>query len=77
MVDALVARGDEVVVLDDLSTGKRENLDGAFAAGATLVEGNITDEAAVAEAFDRAPPGASSATSPLRSTSAGRSATRL
>ena len=26
VVDALVARGDDVVVLDDLSTGKRENL---------------------------------------------------
>ena len=26
LVDALVERGDEVVVLDDLSTGKRENL---------------------------------------------------
>jgi UDP-glucose 4-epimerase len=26
LVDALVARGDEVVVVDDLSTGKRENL---------------------------------------------------
>jgi UDP-glucose 4-epimerase len=30
VVDALVARGDEVLVLDDLSTGKRENVpDGA------------------------------------------------
>ena len=29
LVDALVARGDEVVVLDDLSTGKRENLEPA------------------------------------------------
>jgi UDP-glucose 4-epimerase len=26
LVDALVARGDEVVVVDDLSTGKRENM---------------------------------------------------
>src|SRR6476660_8251302 len=26
LVDALVARGDEVVVVDDLSTGKRENV---------------------------------------------------
>jgi UDP-glucose 4-epimerase len=29
VVDALVARGDEVVVLDSLATGKRENLPGA------------------------------------------------
>ena len=56
VVDALVARGDDVVVLDDLSTGKRENLVGAIAAGTTLIEGGITDEAAVAEAFARAEP---------------------
>jgi UDP-glucose 4-epimerase len=29
VVDALLARGDDVVVIDDLSSGKRENLDGA------------------------------------------------
>ena len=39
LVDALLARGDEVVVLDDLSSGKRENLDPR----ATFVEGSITD----------------------------------
>ena len=44
MVDALIARGDEVVVLDDLSTGKRENLEPALAAGAALIEGSITDD---------------------------------
>jgi UDP-glucose 4-epimerase len=37
LVDALVARGDEVVVVDDLSTGKRENLNGR----ARLVELDI------------------------------------
>ena len=58
LVDALVERGDEVVVLDDLSTGKRENLEGALAAGVELVEGSITDDAAVAEAYDRARPDA-------------------
>jgi len=36
LVDALVARGDDVLVLDDLSSGKRANLEGAIAAGATL-----------------------------------------
>ena len=42
LVDALVARGDEVVVLDDLSTGKRENL---AAAGdrARLIVGSVAD----------------------------------
>ncbi len=56
VVDALVARGDDVVVLDDLSTGKRENLAGALAAGATLIEGGVTDDEAVAGAFARAAP---------------------
>ena len=37
LVDALVARGDEVVVVDDLSTGKRENVNPA----ARLVELDI------------------------------------
>ena len=36
VAEALVARGDEVVVLDDLSTGKRENVP----EGAELVEGD-------------------------------------
>jgi UDP-glucose 4-epimerase len=41
LVDALLARGDEVVVVDDLSTGKRENV----AAEAELVELDILDPA--------------------------------
>jgi UDP-glucose 4-epimerase len=48
LVDALVERGDEVVVLDDLSTGSRANLN----ARARLVEGGIADEAAAAAAVD-------------------------
>jgi UDP-glucose 4-epimerase len=47
VVDALVARGDEVVVLDDLSTGKRENVN----AGASLVVADIRDGEAVGTAF--------------------------
>ncbi len=47
VVDALVARGDEVRVIDDLATGRRANLDDAIAGGATLVEASITDRAAV------------------------------
>jgi UDP-glucose 4-epimerase len=43
LVDALLARGDEVTVVDDLSTGKRENLAQALGAGATLVEQDIRD----------------------------------
>jgi UDP-glucose 4-epimerase len=47
LVDALVARGDEVVVVDDLSTGRRQNLDAALAAGARLVEQDIRDSGAM------------------------------
>ena len=43
LVDALVAGGEEVVVLDDFSTGRRENLDGATSKGARLVEGDVAD----------------------------------
>jgi UDP-glucose 4-epimerase len=43
LVDALVARGERVVVVDDLSTGRRENLSGALEAGATLHELDVTD----------------------------------
>jgi UDP-glucose 4-epimerase len=43
LVDALLERGDEVTVVDDLSTGRRTNLDQALAAGAELVEADIRD----------------------------------
>ena len=56
VVDALVARGDEVTVLDDLSTGRRENLDSALAGGAELVESDIRDATAVRQLVgDRRP----------------------
>ncbi len=48
LVDALVARGDQVTVVDDLSTGRLVNLDSALAAGAKLVELDIRDAAALA-----------------------------
>jgi UDP-glucose 4-epimerase len=51
LVDALLDRGDRVVVFDDLSTGRRENLEGAVANGAVLLEADVTDEAAVTDAF--------------------------
>jgi UDP-glucose 4-epimerase len=43
LVDALLERGDEVAVLDDLSTGRRENLAEAEARGASLTVGDIAD----------------------------------
>jgi UDP-glucose 4-epimerase len=56
LVDALLARGDEVTVVDDLSTGRRENLDGALAAGAELAELDIREAAALAELVARVQP---------------------
>jgi UDP-glucose 4-epimerase len=43
LVDALAARGDEVLVLDDFSSGKRENLAGALQAGAEVTELDVAD----------------------------------
>ncbi|HSE06657.1 MAG TPA: NAD-dependent epimerase/dehydratase family protein [Methylomirabilota bacterium] len=47
LVDALVAGGARVRVLDDFSSGRREHLAGAAAAGAEIVEGDICDERAL------------------------------
>jgi UDP-glucose 4-epimerase len=56
LVDALQARGDDVTVVDDLSTGRRENLSAALSQGAELVEADIRDGGAMAEvAVDRKP----------------------
>ena len=54
LVDGLVARDHEVTVLDDLSTGKRENLHPAMAAGAELIEADVRDPSAVSDVVDRA-----------------------
>jgi len=43
LVDALLARGDEVIVVDDLSTGRRGHRDGALGAGASLAELDIRE----------------------------------
>ncbi|MBS1889250.1 MAG: GDP-mannose 4,6-dehydratase [Actinobacteria bacterium] len=51
LVDALLARGDEVTVLDDLSTGRLVNLEGALAAGARLAEVDVRDAEAVGTLF--------------------------
>ncbi|MGH4024873.1 MAG: NAD-dependent epimerase/dehydratase family protein [Pseudonocardiaceae bacterium] len=51
IVDALVAGGSEVLVIDDLSRGSRTNLTDALARGARLTELDIRDGPAVDEAF--------------------------
>jgi len=56
LTDALLARGDEVIVVDDLSTGRRENLEQGLANGATLVEADIRDREALEELFGRERP---------------------
>jgi UDP-glucose 4-epimerase len=56
LVDALVERGDEVTVVDDLSTGKRENLEGALTAGAKLEELDVRDPRALAALVERVGP---------------------
>jgi UDP-glucose 4-epimerase len=48
IVDALLARGDEVVVLDDLNTGFRHNVDER----ARLLIGSVADEYVVREAIE-------------------------
>ena len=56
LVDALVARGDRVTVIDTLITGKRENLSGALGQGATLETIDVRDADAVAAIFAQARP---------------------
>ena len=48
LVDAMLARGDDVLVLDDLSTGRESNLEGALAGGAKLEQGDVSDRDFVA-----------------------------
>jgi UDP-glucose 4-epimerase len=43
LVDALLARGDQVVVVDDLSTGRESNLEAAQRNGAELVRADIRE----------------------------------
>jgi UDP-glucose 4-epimerase len=56
LVDALLARGDEVTALDDLSTGRRENLEQAIGNGATLAEIDIREAEAVSDVVARLKP---------------------
>lgn len=49
LCEHLAARGDSLVVLDDLSAGRRENLTAVLESGAARLEvGSVTDEARVA-----------------------------
>src|SRR5205085_372721 len=56
LVDALLERGDEVTVLDNLSTGKKENLESAIAGGAGLAEGDCRVGEAVNDLVSRVKP---------------------
>lgn len=50
LADRLLARGDEVLVIDNFATGRRDNL--VPHAGLTVVEGSIADRHLVDETFD-------------------------
>ncbi len=56
LVDALLVRGDEVTILDDLSTGRLQNLEPALSHGAKLVELDIRDRPALEAAVATAAP---------------------
>jgi len=52
LVDELVSRGDEVLICDDLSSGKEANIAGALEGGARLEQLDIADGQAVLAAFE-------------------------
>jgi UDP-glucose 4-epimerase len=56
VVDALLARGDHVTVVDNLSSGRRSNLAAAVEGGAVLHEADVRDAGALAEIFAAAGP---------------------
>jgi UDP-glucose 4-epimerase len=56
LVDALIERGDDVEVLDDLSTGRRANLERALDGGAVLHQADLRDGERVAELVAAAAP---------------------
>ena len=58
LVDGLLARGDTVTVIDDLSTGKEGNLKQAVEQGARLQVVDIRDAEAVSQAIGEARPDA-------------------
>jgi UDP-glucose 4-epimerase len=53
LTDVLAENGNDVLVLDDLSTGRLSNLEGALETGRVeFVEGSVTDERLVAECME-------------------------
>ena len=56
LVDALLERGDQVTIIDDLSTGHWENLAGALNRGVRLHPASVTDAAAVERIVGEARP---------------------
>src|SRR5688572_22312147 len=56
LVDALIERGDEVVVLDNLTTGRRANVEPALSRGAKLVTEDIRDADLVADLLEQEKP---------------------
>src|ERR671917_2236367 len=56
LVDALAERGDDVTVVDDLSTGRADNLEAARDRGVQLAELDIRDAEAVVEMVERVAP---------------------
>jgi UDP-glucose 4-epimerase len=56
VVDALIARGDRVTVVDNLSTGRESNLEQAARYGAVLRVADICDRSALREIFAAAQP---------------------
>src|SRR3712207_3420525 len=56
LVDALLDRGDDVTVVDDLSSGKEENLVSALDRGAQLERADIRDAEAMTAIFGAARP---------------------
>jgi UDP-glucose 4-epimerase len=56
LVDALLARGEDVVVIDDLSTGRESNLAAALGHGAELVRADIRDADRIAQVVAEASP---------------------
>jgi UDP-glucose 4-epimerase len=52
LTDRLLARSDEVTVIDNYATGRRDNLPDA-APGLTVIEGDVADREVVEEAFKR------------------------
>jgi UDP-glucose 4-epimerase len=56
LVDRLVGRGDDVTVLDDFSTGRRDNLVSARSLGVRVHEGSVADPTVIAAACEESRP---------------------